>query len=188
MTVVTDEEWVLIDKQYGRLMSKICHNITGDNAIANYEDNLQDLRLAAMEAVAGFARKEDQEFKDFWGTEGFNKYIKTCLWNLKNKKGANITKKYPITKNTVDINKFADILVDDKQDTSGLDLGISLDQITYKFTDTQKLIVDAVTTDPSLLKPNGKVNIKKLGEELDLTWLEVRNVLVSLSEILQNKL
>ena len=188
MTVVTDDQWQLIEEKYGRLISKICHNITGDNAIANYDDNLQDLRLAAMEAVAGFARKENQEFDEFWGTEGFNKYIKTCLWNLKNKKGANITKKYPVTKNTVDINKFADILVDERQDTSGIDLGISLDQIAYKFTDRQRQIIEAVTKDPTMLKPNGKVNIKKLGEELGFTWLEVRNVVVSLSEVLQNKL
>jgi hypothetical protein len=188
MITVTNEQWELIEEKYGRLISKICHNISGDRAIASYDDNLQDLRLAAMEAVAGFARKEDKDFEDFWGTEGFNKYIKTCLWNLKNKKGANITKKYPVTKNTVDINKYSDILVDESQDTSSIDLGISLDQITYKFTDQQKLIIETVTKDPTLLKPNGKVNIKKVGEELGFTWLEVRNVLVSLSDILQNKL
>ena len=188
MTIITSDQWDLIEQKYGRLISKICHNITGDIAIANYDDNLQDLRLAALDAVSGFARKEGLEFKDFWGTDGFNKYIKTCLWNLKNKKGANITKKYPVTKNTVDINKFADILVDDRQDTSGIDLGISLDQIAFKFTDRQRQVVDAVTKDPSLLKPNGKVNIKKLSEQLDLTWLDIRKEIVSLSEILQNKL
>ena len=188
MTTVTNEQWELIEEKYGRLISKICHNISGDRAIANYDDNLQDLRLAAMEAVAGFARKEDQGFEDFWGTEGFNKYIKTCLWNLKNKKGANITKRYPITKNTVDVNEYSDILIDDRQDTSSIDVGISLDQISFKFTEKHRLIVDAVCKDPTLLKPNGKVNIKRLGEELGITWLEVRNLLVSLSEILQNKL
>ena len=188
MITVTIDQWELIDKPYGRLISKISHNISGDIAISSYDDNLQDLRLAAMEAVAGFARKENKEFDQFWGTEGFNKYLKTCLWNLKNKKGANITKKYPVTKNTVDINKFADILVDERQDTSGIDLGISLDQIAYKFTDKQRLVVDAVTKDPTLLKPNGKVNIKKLGENLGITWIEIRNVIVSLSDVLQNKL
>ena len=169
MTTVTNEQWELIEEKYGRLISKICHNISGDKAIANYDDNLQDLRLAAMEAVAGFARKENKVFEDFWGTEGFNKYIKTCLWNLKNKKGANITKRYPVTKNTVDVNEYSD-------------------KISYKFSDTQKIVVETITKDPTLLKPNGKVNIKKVGEQLDLPWLEVRNVLVSLSETLQNKL
>ena len=188
MTTITSDQWDLIEKKYGRLISKICHNITGDIAIANYDDNLQDLRLAAMEAVNGFARKEGLEFDEFWDTEGFNKYLKTCLWNLKNKKGANITKKYPVTKNTLDINKFAEILVDERQDTSGIDLGISIDQIAYKFTDRQKIVVDAITKDPTLLKPNGKVNIKKLSEQLNLTWLEIRKEIVSLSEILQNKL
>ena len=188
MTTVTNEQWELIDEKYGRLMSKICHNISGDKAIANYDDNLQDLRLAAMEAVAGFARKEDKPFEDFWGTEGFNKYIKTCLWNLKNKKGANITKRYPITKNTVDVNEYSDILIDNRQDTSSLDVCLSLDQISYKFSDVQKNIVETITKDPTLLKPNGKVNIKKVGEQLGLPWLDVRNVIVSLSETLQNKL
>ena len=188
MTTITSDQWDLIEKKYGILISKICHNITGDIAIANYDDNLQDLRLAAMEAVNGFARKEGLEFDEFWDTEGFNKYLKTCLWNLKNKKGANITKKYPVTKNTLDINKFAEILVDERQDTSGIDLGISIDQIAYKFTDRQKIVVDAITKDPTLLKPNGKVNIKKLSEQLNLTWLEIRKEIVSLSEILQNKL
>ena len=57
----------------------MCIMILEEQGKLNYDDNLQDLRLAAMEAVAGFARKEDKEFEDFWGTDGFNKYIKTSL-------------------------------------------------------------------------------------------------------------
>lgn len=96
--MITNEQWELIDEKYGKLLTTICSKISGDAAIANFDDNLQDLRLATMDAVAGFSRKEGKEFEDFWGTAGFNKYMKTCLWNLKTRKGAKLANDITSTK------------------------------------------------------------------------------------------
>ena len=57
--MLTDEQWTKIDKKYGKLMYKISHQISGDKATANFDDNLQDIRLAAMEAVMGFEKQND---------------------------------------------------------------------------------------------------------------------------------
>ena len=98
--MLTDQQVELIEEKYGKLIHKISNWISGDNMISSHDDNVQDLWLAVMEAVRGYSKKENQVFEEFWGSRGFDKYLKTCLWNLKNNKGAKITKKYPVTKNT----------------------------------------------------------------------------------------
>ena len=55
--MITDEQWQLIDEQYGMLLAKICHQISGDNALCSFDDNLQDLRIAAIDAVDGYERQ-----------------------------------------------------------------------------------------------------------------------------------
>ena len=73
--MLNDEQWNLIDEKYGMLMKKICHKISGDNSIANFDDNLQDVRVAAMEAVMGFEKQNEGvngSFDEFWGSKGFD--------------------------------------------------------------------------------------------------------------------
>ena len=57
--MITEEQWELIDEKYGMLMAKICHKISGDKALCSYDDNLQDLRMDAMDAVDGYERQND---------------------------------------------------------------------------------------------------------------------------------
>ena len=53
--MLTNDQWDKIDQKYGKLMYKISYQISGDDkATSSFEDNLQDIRLAAMEAVMGF--------------------------------------------------------------------------------------------------------------------------------------
>ena len=69
--MLTSEQWEKIDKKYGKLMYKISHQISGDTATANFDDNLQDIRLAAMEAVMGFEKQNEGangKFDEFWGS------------------------------------------------------------------------------------------------------------------------
>lgn len=165
--MITNEQWQLIDEKYGKLLITICNNISGDLAIASFDDNLQDLRIATMEAVKGFEKKEGVPFSEFWGTTGFHKYMKTCLWNLKNKKGAKITKKAPILRNTVDITEYGDVLIAGHQDTSGLSSVADLiKQSKANFDDRQKRLIDEVAKNPDYVKPNGKLNITKLSDNL----------------------
>ena len=170
--MITNDQWELIDEKYGKLLTTICSKISGDAAIANFDDNLQDLLLAAMEAVAGFARKEDKPFEEFFDTLGFHKYIKTCLWNLKNKKGSRITKRYNINKNTVDITEYSEILVAQNHDTSTTSLDFVLGESITLFNEAQ---LNAIN--PHYVKPNGKVNVRKLSVELGYCAAKTRKLL-----------
>ena len=179
--MITEKQWELIDEKYGRLLSTICTKISGDVAISSFDDNLQDLRIAAMEAVVGFSKKEGKPFEDFWGSTGFNKYMKTCLWNLKNKKGG---KRYHIHKNTVDITKYSDILIADSQDSSSVSFDSVFDKEKHRFNDDQKQAIKIVADNPNLVKPSGKINIKQLSREIGYCSAKTRKIVKSIKNII----
>ena len=184
-TIITDEQWEKIDEKYTKLMRKVAHWISGDIAIASHDDNYADVQVAALEAVRGYSKKENQPFDEFWGSIGFDKYIKTCLWNLKNNKGARITKRYPITKRTVttfDNEEFLELT----NDSAGGDENF-LEEFSSLVTDEQYEVVKLVIEDPSYLKPSGKINVSKLSKALNLSWYDADNVVKDLSYSLENE-
>ncbi len=178
--MITNEQWELIDEKYGKLLTTICTKISGDMAIATFDDNLQDLRMAAIEAVNGFARKEGKPFDEFWGTTGFNKYMKTCLWNLKNKKGSRISKRYHIHKNTVDVTEYDEILVSHDHDSSGASTESIFEQVGAEFNDEQTNAINVMSNHPEYIKPSGKVNISKLSTELGFCPAKTRKILAEI--------
>jgi|TARA_R110002020_G_scaffold475566_1_gene710985 hypothetical protein len=180
--MITQEQWELIDDKYGKLLSKICTKISGDAATASFEDNLQDLRIATLEAVAGFAKKEGQPFDSFWGTMGFNKYMKTCLWNLKNKKGARISKRYAIHKNTVDVTEYSDILVSQDTDSSSISVDSFFEDSKHTYNEDQETAIRTVVKNPYLVKPNGRINIRKLSTEIGFCVAKTRKILDSIKK------
>ena len=185
--MLTTDQWNKIDRKYGMLMHKISHQISGDTATASFDDNLQDIRLAAMEAVMGFEKQNDGAngtFDEFWESKGFDKYIKTCMWTKKNNKGAKITKKAPILKGTVstDMEEVLEI----EADLGDPDAAILLEEISYLLTPLQQIIIETVVKDPTLIKPNGRINIKKVSEELSLSWFEADKHIKTLSQIIGN--
>jgi hypothetical protein len=182
--MITNEQWELIDIKYGKLLTTICSKISGDNAIANFDDNLQDLRMACMDAVSGFSRKENKPFEEFWGTAGFHKYMKTCLWNLKNKKGSRISKRYNINKNTVDIVEYSDILVADSHDTSTTYHESYFDTQKAKLGDEQKEVVSILVDNPDYVKPNGRINVRRLSQEIGSCPAKTRRILDSIKTTL----
>ena len=187
--MLTAEQWQKIDDKYGKLMYKISHQISGDSATANFDDNLQDIRIAAMEAVIGFEKQNDGangKFDEFWGSKGFDQYIKTCMWTKKNNKGAKITKKAPILRGTVSTDKEEVLELED----SGFDpdASIFLQEISYFLTPLQVQIIDMVIKDPTLVKPSGKINIKQVAEALGFSWFETHKHIKQLSVVLENDL
>ena len=180
--MITGQQWELIDEKYGKLLTTICTKISGDAAIAGFDDNLQDLRMAAMEAVEGFSRKEGKAFEEFWGTTGFNKYMKTCLWNLKNKKGGRISKRYHINKNTVDITAYSDILLAENQDSSTVAFDDFFEPQRHKFTEDQTKVIAMAAAHPELVKPSGKINVRKLSQEVGFCAAKTRKLLNNIKE------
>ena len=125
-------------------------------------------------------------FDEFWGTKGFDQYIKTCMWTKKNNKGAKITKKSPILKGTVSTDK--EEVLEIAEVSGDGDCSIFLEEISYLLTPVQKDIVSMVVKDPTLIKPSGKLNVKKIAESLRLTWFETDKHLKNLSDLLENDL
>tara|TARA_Y100000310_G_scaffold283325_1_gene305210 strand:- start:550 stop:1110 length:561 start_codon:yes stop_codon:yes gene_type:complete len=186
--MISEPQRELIEKKYGKLIHKIGHNISGDLAISSHPDNVQDLWVSVLEAVQGFAKKEKQTFDEFWGTKGFDKYIKTCLWNSKNSKGAKITKKYPITKCTVDIVDNAEVLSLEAPPHLSTESPIFMEEAAPLLTDEQQEVVLRLVEEPKYLKPSGKVNIQALAQDLKKSWYEVKNIVNSISYLLENEL
>ena len=187
--MLTDEQWNKIDEKYGRLMYKISHQISGDKATATFDDNLQDIRIAAMEAVMGFEKQNDGangSFDEFWGSRGFDQYIKTCMWTKKNNKGAKITKKAPILKGTVSTDKEEVLQI--AECAGDHEAAILLEEISYLLTPSQQEKVTMVVQDPTMVKPSGKMNVKKISEALDMTWFETDKQIKHLSLMLENEL
>lgn len=107
ITTITDEEWKVFEGKYGRLMHMISQRISGDPHTCNLADNYMDLCASALCSISSYAKKMSLEPKNFLTTEEFGKYVKTCLWNAKNKKGSNITKKRSIY-NSVSLYDFTE--------------------------------------------------------------------------------
>ena len=178
----------LIEQKYGRLIHKIGHWISGDNAIASHDDNTQDIWIAAMEAIRGYSKKENQTFDEFWGSRGFDKYLKTCLWNVKNSKGAKITKKYPLTKGTVDVVGNEEVLSIEDSHTISPEVAIFLEELPHMMNEEQINIVKSLVDDPKFIKPSGKANINALAKETGKTWNEVSKLIKEVGEKLKNQL
>jgi len=186
--MLTGEQWEKIHKKYDGLIWKISHNISGDFATANLEDNHSDLQVAALEAVKGFEKKTGESFDDFWGTKLFDQYIKTCLWNLKNNKGAKITKKSPILKGVVSTQQNEEVLNLEGSNSISLETKLFVDEICIALSPEQKDIIECIIKDPTLIKESGRLNIAGLASKLDLPWYRVRKEVTAISKIIKNEL
>jgi len=177
----------LIEEKYGKLIHKIGHWISGDEAISSHDDNTQDIWIAAMEAIRGYEKKEGIPFEEFWGTKGFDKYIKTCLWNVKNSKGSKISKRYGITRNTVEIVGNEEVL-DMEDPTFSPESDMFIEDLQGILNDDQKTIVRCILQDPSTLKESGKININLIAKKLDRSWNEVSILVKDLGRKISNEL
>lgn len=189
--MLNDDQWKLIDDQYGMLMKKICHKISGDNAIANFDDNFQDLQIAALEAVAGYERQnngQNGEFNDFWGSKGFDQYIKTVLWNHKNSKGKNISKRYHITRDTVSVSNNEEVIKMEDDKSNSFELSLFLRDINDALPTEESNILRELVQSPNLIKPNGRVNLTLLAHSQGETVYEVRKHLENIAIKINNEL
>ena len=185
---MNEKQMELIEQKYGKLIHKIGHWISGDNAISGHEDNTQDIWIAAMEAVRGYEKKETQTFDQFWGSKGFDKYIKTCLWNVKNSKGAKITKKFPVTRGTVEVTGNEEVLSLEDPYSYCAESDILFEEFSVLLTEEQREVVKLIVEEPQYIKPSGKANINALARRVGKSWNEVSNIINDIAERLKNVL
>ena len=159
--IVTPEQWQKIDDKYGNLIWKISYKISGDNAIANLEDNHSDLQVAALDAIEGF----------------------------KNNKGSKIAKKYHLTRDTVSSSEYEDIIQECENDSRGQFYNFdAIECFPFKLTPLEAEVVDLVVTEPIMLKDNGTLNLSEISKAMHKTWSDVRDIVEGLSQRMQNEL
>ena len=181
---MNQEQYQFIQEKYGNLIYTIAQKINGDIAKCDPDDNVQDLWISALEAIKGYEAQDNGKngkFEDFKNTQGFDKYIKTCLWHKKGKKGSDVTKKLGITSTySVDGHNYSmqdEKLLLDVVDPKIVNMNIAdnvLEDIRVKLLPQEKLIVENILQNPDCLKDNGRVNIAKLCRVTKLKVEEVR--------------
>ena len=186
--MISTQHYEELEDKYGLLIHKISHWISGDKAISAHEDNVQDLWLATFDAIAGYEKKEKQSFEEFWGSRGFDKYLKTCLWNHKNNKGAKITKKFNITKHTVSASDNEEVLLMEAPENVSEEVSSFVEEFGNLLNESEQELLQTLLVDPKYIKPSGKANVSALANELNLSWREVKDIIQSISRKINNEL
>tara|TARA_R110002012_G_scaffold313697_2_gene525492 strand:+ start:1035 stop:1586 length:552 start_codon:yes stop_codon:yes gene_type:complete len=166
MSDLTEEQYKKILRKYEKLMFMIAHRIGGDSITNDFDDSIQNLSMACIEAVSAYQKNTELPFDEFFGTTGFDKYIKTCLWNKKNNCGAKITKRKPLRNQVTIEEELIDAEFQHYDVSSVLFEDINL-------SDECREIVDLIGRNPKLIKPNGSINLNKLSKEVNRPKAEV---------------
>lgn len=179
---MNQEQYEFIQEKYGKLIYMIAKKISGDAAKCDFEDNVQDLWITAIEAIKGYEIQNNGsngKFEDFKDSKGFDQYIKTCLWHKKGKKGTDVTKKLGITDTftigETDVND--ERLLFDIPDPKVVNINIhdeALEDIRVKLLPEERLIVQHILQHPDCLKDNGMINVHQIAKATKMKTHKVR--------------
>tara|TARA_R100000008_G_scaffold40816_1_gene23440 strand:+ start:507 stop:1088 length:582 start_codon:yes stop_codon:yes gene_type:complete len=188
--MLDDEQWAKILKKYKRLMYAVCHRIGGDKIANDFDDSQQELSITAIDAVDAYSRKTGLKFDEFFETQDFDKYIKTCLWNRKNNLGNRIKKRYHI-RSCVSISENPELFSTETGPTyASSSMEVDAPSVSAfddaSMGDLERRITDAVMDDMRIIKPDGSLNVSKLARNLNTTKQEIRNALSRLQNTLQD--
>jgi hypothetical protein len=190
---LTDEQWALYEERYGKLMHTISMKISGDDAVANHEDNYSDLCVAAIESVSGFEKKTGMSFDEAFDTKLFDQYTKTVLWNRKAKKGVPLTKRMNFRNKQVSLD--SDPWSEDGnihraiEDTrSNLDLSaIDFKDFMKNQPKDVKKVVSAIIKDPNILANDGKINYSALTKPTGMSIHYVKKAVNKIKDVLDKE-
>lgn len=189
MKQLTDDQWLYYEQRYGKLMKMISNKISGDEALANPEDNYADLCIAALESIEGFRKKTGESFDVAMNNNLFDQYTKTVLWNRKAKKGIPLTNKMAFRNRHFSIdgvfiargNRREGQSFDLEDTNSSLDLSSMFleDTFGHKNPDV-KVIVNAIVKDPSVVTEEGKLKNASL---MNITGLSLYRISKAVNSI-----
>ena len=176
MISLTEKQWALYEERYGKLMHTIANKISGDDAIANHEDNYSDLCVAALESIEGFKKKTGEDFDQAINNKLFDQYTKTVLWNRKAKKGIPLTKKMEFRNKHFSIDcplsmgddmNLSERIEDHKAqyDASAVDL----EDFTNEQPEDVKSVINAILKNPGILAKDGSINHSALRSSTGLS-------------------
>jgi hypothetical protein len=183
---MNSEQLQLIEQRYGNLIHMIGHHISGDR-MRDHDDNTQDLWISVMDAIKGYERKEGKTFDEFCNDRGFDKYLKTCLWNLKNSTGARITKRSKLN-NPVSVQEHEEILHVEETNIPSNAFEAMYDDLPMNLTEEENRVIRMLVESPAYLTEEGRVNIQALSRSLDKGWGTTRRLVSRIGEKIQNNL
>jgi hypothetical protein len=198
---ITEEQWLLYQKKYGSLLWKIARKISGDEAIANIEDNHADLCMAAINSIYAFRTLINVEIDGFlkevdddYNSRQFTKYTKTCVWNYKCKKGLPLSNKMDFRKKHFSISAVGyddgtgegkDFDIEDKSGPG--EEHFVINELFKESTPEMDLVVKAILNDPSVLKEDGSLNRLSLMKPTGLSIYAINKAVGSIERILRRE-
>lgn len=190
--MLTELQYNELEDRYGKLIYKIAHWISGDSAIANIEDNAQDLWLVLFETINTFARLNEEDYpdgyEDFKDTAHWNKYVKTALWNSKNSKGTKIAQRYNITRDTVSTWENSEVMEKEDYSFESVDFDMFLEDLPKLLNEKELQVVRLLVEDPNLITELGHANKSALSRALGVSWADTDNIVKAIGAKLQNEL
>jgi len=155
MTELSPEQWEWLEEKYGKLLHHIAYRIGGDAIINGHEDSYQDLCIAMLDTVNAFDGKTPDSFDEYKSSRGFDKYIKTVLWNRKNHLGTKIKRRGPLLKKVTINEQLIKCKVIHPVESAEPFGNEELDDDLVELR-------DAIDTDRKNIKPSGGVNVNRL--------------------------
>lgn len=191
MIDITETDWEIYEDKFGDLISFIAHRITGDPMSCDFESNCQDLRLAAINSILGYYKKnkitqKDMAVVDVINCPLFRAYTKTVLWNSKNYKGNKATKYKNFMPMSLDNLDNKEDLVCDYSISDSYDVIDSLDFLSRKFNDEENILLSHVVKNPDVIRENGTINFTRISKDTGLTSYKVKKVFTELTTKFNN--
>ena len=185
MINITQEDWEAYEGKFGGLISFISHRITGDPMLCDFESNVQDLRVAAINSIVGYYKKNKITIEDKPVTEViecplFKAYTKTVLWNAKNHKGNKATKYKNFMPISLDTLENKEDLVYDESTSNAYENEDLLGVLSKKFNDEEKAILAYVVNNPEVVRDSGKVNYNRIAVDTGSSFYRVKKTFTEL--------
>jgi len=176
---INSSEWKLLEDKFSRLLHFIAYKVGGDKILHDSDDVYQELCMTLISSAETFISGLPEVFsiEELVGDipdqktisdplrnarKGFSKYIKTSIWNKKNKSGTKITKR---NKQLHQVS-FNEALFDDHALEPIESFAVFGNDV---LDDDSRKIVNALNINSALTHKNGKINLKRLSEHLNKT-------------------
>ena len=191
MIEIANDDWELYQDKFGDLISFIAQRITGDPMCCDYEENVQDLHVAAINSINGYYKKNkittaDMAVKEVIECPLFKQYTKTVLWNAKNQKGNKATKYKSFMMFSVDDLDNCVDLVEDK----GNSVNDDDEAFTYfgkMLSNEERSLLSVLVANPSLIRENGSINYYGLSKICGESFYKVKTRITKIQEKLNEK-
>lgn len=192
MIEIANDDWELYQDKFGDLISFIAQRITGDPMCCDYEENVQDLYIAAINSINGYYKKNkittaDMAVKEVIECPLFKQYTKTVLWNAKNYKGNKATKYKNFMPTSIDtIDNKDDLVVDDTNKIVDSDDEV-FNYFHKKFNDEERDLLSVLVAHPECVRKNGTVNYNALSKASGKSFYKVKTRMTAIQSKLNEE-